>query len=251
MQYQIISNIQIINNHNTNINNQDNPETVRRFLEELIDSERNVFCLIDGVMSVMDFQFRKTCFCPNDGVEVVWLDVDDLMQCDILIRGEDVNEYLQDDGAEYGLEFLVQDTDLDGYPVLLVKYERRDLEKPSCTSFGMVTPSESFDVFKLRLPHNVVNQLMRDLQDDIDVVVERCNTNRTGYGYGTHHVFEHDNIDFTVVAVGMRRNGELYFEINKEQDTSRFIVDVKYTINEDKFGNRLDEDGEIIVEDDE
>ncbi len=234
----VLCNTDIINKFSTNINNKDNPELVRGFLQEMIDEDIHYFVLVDGRIAVLHYSYRNPMFQPIAGKHLVWLDVDDLMRCNVLVRGEDVHAYMEDDDAEFGLEILVGNTDDDGYPELQIRFENRETEE-----FDHVFPVSGDEYFELRIEPAFLNKL-------VDIVEQNIEENPWCV---SELKFSYRNVRFSFFRRCQHSNGVVFYRVKNEEDTKNgcFTIDAVKQLSEDKFGNRLDQDGEIIVEDDE
>lgn len=228
-----------INNlsNNTNLNNLNNTSVVRSILMQLVLHDKFVFAVVDGEMCVVESHCHDTMFHVRDGVTVDLLSVDDVVEnCDVLVRGRDVQEYVHDSGAEYALEVTVT-RDEDARIMFDMNYARRDSEQ--C---GGVWSKFGPDIFDLVLPYRVVNKL-------VDRYSYELNSLRVCNSTSAHHEFECGGLAFTVVGISKDADSVCWFSIRCGTSEERYLVKAKKVLMEDKFGNRLDEDGEIIVED--
>lgn len=235
----MVVNKEVINN-NTFITNEGEKgkDVITRLFTELLGSDDMSFCVIDGELCVMQNIYKTSLYRPIPGVDVIWLDVDDVVEnCDVMIRGEDVNEYVQDNDAQFALYLIVGDS-IDFTSSM--QYENRDDE----TKFGHVLPKMGFDLFEMVLSPSVVNMLL----DRYDYTIRNLGPTT---GTCADFDFADKGVSLKVVSLRKTMHGDVWFTITDHICDGRYCVEGRRTINEDKFGNRLDDDGEIIVEDDE
>ena len=233
----MVVNKEVINN-NTFITNEcvKGKALLRDLLNATLEGEMS-FVVIDDELCVMSNIFKKTLYRPNDNVSVHWLDVEDLVDdCDIMVRGVDVQEYVQDNDAQFSMTVIVGD-DVDFSSNIM--YENRMGGR-----FGNVETKFGPDVFSMVLPYKVVNEIMDRYSYEIGYLRPY---NRTM----AHHDFECDGLQLRVVGIHKHGNGSVWFAITDVVHGGEYSIRGEYLIVEDKFGNRLDQDGEIIPEDDE
>lgn len=232
------NNINDINN-NTFITNEGDKgkELVRKLLEGMLDGDAS-FAVIDGELCVLHNTYKNKMYVPMNGVDVVWLDVDDVVEnCDIMVRGVDICEYVQDNDAQFALTIIVGD-DVDFSSEM--SYENRDVEG----KFGLVVSKMGYDLFEMILPHTVVNKLVDSYSYELGWL-------RAGDSVPADFSFTVNDIRLKVVGVGRDTDGCVRLSITDGISDSRYLVKAEKRLMEDKFGNRLDENGEIIPEDDE
>lgn len=219
MQYQIIS-----NNNNENL--------CVEILEKLFgeDSEFSLV-LIDGKVMRVNKTYRSGCFVPV--ADIKWLSVEDLNECfDLYISKPGSSTRMET--SENMLHLTIHNDELVGIWFKVGINTGRSMGNSIAQFF-------EFSIGNVQ----TIDLLSRY---EYDLKCMKPSTMRDA-----HYTFTYCGIDFTVVSIGLDANSIpfTYIQHTTRTSTDFYRVSLIKKINEDKLGNRLDQDGEIIQEDDE
>ena len=218
------------------------------FLKEYVKHNKQEFCLYKGYLSLCPLGFNNNMFLIPEWEDFAWVSLEELVEnCDILIGGASLAYHQPlDTGCETALRIIVHYIEYDGTLVMTCSYKNRTQNDIWCDMFYACPES----VFIMRPP----KVLLYEIEDSLQKQIAECvpTSKRVPWVYHEDKMFvtKCDKMKITVNRIKVD-NGMWQVEITVGKSSTFWVDFCLPRFVYDKFGNKIDHNGEIIAENEE
>lgn len=218
------------------------------FLKEYLKYNKQSFCLYRGCLSLCAYTFNDSMFFIPECEDFAWVSLDELIDnCDILIGGVSLMYHQPiDTGCETALRVILNYVGDDGSLSFFLNYKNRS-DGNEWRAVSYVTPEL---VFTMRPPKNLLYKIEDRLHKQIADCVPTNPRIPCVLDEKKMFVTTYNKIKLTVNRIKVD-NGRWQVEITVGKGNA-FWVDFRLPrFVYDKFGNKIDHNGEVIEENEE